>query len=152
MTELYIQLQKQRNSPLRVTDHEKRTQEMTNMIQPGEPEFDDIMASWWAGINQHTYLTTRLFPGTQYPFMDWKRTRRPDASYYYGLDQHSEEDFRAFWSLARHLPDLVSVQVITALDLTCCIDPELTHDMEIPGVWITRVTTVYMDTTIEVIK
>jgi hypothetical protein len=123
---------------------------MTNMTQPGDADFDYVLAIWWATINTHTLLTTRLFPGGKHPLMDWKRTQIPDAAYYYALDQYTEEDFHAYWSLARHVPEIVSIQVISALSLTTAIDPELTHDMEIPGVWITRVTTIFEHTNIEV--
>ena len=123
---------------------------MTNMIQPGELNFDRVLAFWWASINNHTFLTTRLYPGGAHPLLDWKRTCIPDAAYYYPLDHLTEEDFENHWMLARHVREIVSVQVISALALTVAIDPELTNELEIPGIWITRVTTVHEDTTIKV--
>jgi hypothetical protein len=72
------------------------------------------------------------------PISDWVNQTDPDAVYYYSLDLFDHEDLQQYLDLAELAHGIDSVLITTALDLTCRLDPDLTNDMEIPGVWIAR--------------
>lgn len=108
------------------------------MLVPGERGFTRCLRHWWVTLNQAQYLTVELYPGSGVPISDWVNQTDPDAVYYYSLDLHDHEDLQQYLDLAELAHGIHSVQITTALDLTCRLDPDLTHAMEIPGVWIAR--------------
>ena len=109
------------------------------MIQPGTQTFDWILAHWWIIINRSHVMPMRIARGGADPMLDWIHQSPRDLCWFYSLDQWTESDFQNRMWLAQHMPEFDSIHILTALSLTCGIDPELTHDMEIPGVWICRV-------------
>ena len=111
---------------------------MTNMKTPGDRGFTRVLLHWWQTLNHAQYLTVDLYPGTALPISDWVNQTEQDQAYYYGLDLFDQQEMREFMELAELARGIDSVLITTALDLTCRLDPDLTHAMEIPGVWIAR--------------
>jgi len=108
------------------------------MLVPGTRGFTRVLLHWWQTLNSAQYLTVDLYPGTALPISDWVNQTEQDQAYYYSLDLFDHEDLRQYLELAEITRGIDSVLITTALDLTCRLDPELTHDMEIPGIWIAR--------------
>ena len=110
----------------------------TTMLQPWDYRFDQVLVAWWQRINQEQLLTTELEMGTQ-PMKDWRYQQDQDVTYYYALDDWTFDELCA-WAQARTmLLPYCQVQIITALEFTVNLDVDITHDMEIPGVWLVRI-------------
>ena len=112
---------------------------MTNMPQPEDPDFVDIISEWWTELNLRVPLSTELYSGTDHPVFDWSSQSEPEITWYYGLDRYSLDEVENFCILGQYMRGIEHLAVTTALDLTCTIDPEITHDLIIPGVWLIKV-------------
>lgn len=111
----------------------------TNMRTPGTQDFINVLDIWQLTIQEITELVLDLRLGTQEPLKDWHMSQPGEHVYYYSLNDYTIDDFEPWCQAYSFLNPRGHIQVITALQLTTTIDTDITHDIEIPGVWLVRV-------------
>jgi hypothetical protein len=111
---------------------------MTNMPQPWDPEFDQLFSQWACIMAEASHVNWQFAPAHTAPLMLWRHCHAQDVVWYWALDDYDAEDFAIAHEWAVKLGIQAQWQVTTALALTCAVDPELTHDIAIPGIWLTR--------------
>lgn len=109
------------------------------MLQSGDPGFQACLRTWWIEINDLVPMNLRIQRGGLDPVLDWMHQESSDQVWYYDHDAWGETDFESRLWLVSHLPEFLSVHVITALAVTAQISEDLLHELEIPGVWLVRV-------------
>lgn len=109
------------------------------MRTPGTEYFQDVFDIWQLTIQEETELDWDFHPGTHEPLKDWHMSPPGERVYYYSLEDYTIDDFEPWCQAYAFLNPVSHIQVITALHLTTTIDAAITHEIEIPGVWLARI-------------
>lgn len=109
------------------------------MRTPGTQYFDNVLDIWQLTIQEESELPFDLVPGTQEPLRDWHMSQPGEHIYYYSLEDYSIDDFELWAEAYTFLNPGGHIQVITALHFTTAVDVDITHSIEIPGIWLTRI-------------
>ena len=109
------------------------------MRTPGTEYFLNVFDIWQLTIQEATELDWNFQPGTQEPLKDWHMSLPGESIYYYSLNDYTIDDFEPWCNAYSFLNPQGHIQVITALHLTTAIDTDITHEIEIPGVWLARI-------------
>ena len=109
------------------------------MREPGDPVFEQIWLNWCQVIQKRLPIQFEPELGSDQPLRDWHMRADSDQVFYYPLSLCDGDDLELWGRAFVFLNPGAQMQATTALNFTTTIDLDITHEYQIPGVWLVSV-------------